>query len=511
MIEVDGLMAAIIPSPPAAAPSAGAPAEFAAALALAEHGSGGAGSGPLTDTPPMIGGGAGATVPAEADPATTPALILEALLGSGGPEVAQAALASVIEDVGDAAESVEVADPDPATVATGGDQLSPLSLAAVGAPSVPVPAHDRAAPLDATADVGAPAIDPVGAAVGDGRPGIDVPDTVVTPTNADVDQPTLAADSAVVSSEPRPDGGSPGGADAAVPVSGAPAAPAAAARPTTPVEAQHRTEGDDAAARAASVADAAEVSDAAEVPDAGAIASTAGRAPMEGSMQRSDGAAGEPVATGVATTPAESAESAVSTTMPARDAPDDVTRVAGAAPVDDPLPVADAPAPGAQPVVSAPAPARAETNVVGVVDGAPTPSAPPSETTPTQQVAEALREVRRLADGSHRLSLQLHPEELGAVQLEIAMRDGRLHVRAVAETEAARIALEQHLPELRSELRDAGVRAGSLEVGPDTSGRDRSAAASRDPQRPSGAPRDAEPPAPSTTQPSATSGLDIRL
>ena len=95
--------------------------------------------------------------------------------------------------------------------------------------------------------------------------------------------------------------------------------------------------------------------------------------------------------------------------------------------------------------------------------------------TPPQQIAEALRDVRRMTDGSHRLSLQLHPEELGVVQLEVAVRDGQLHLRAATELDSTRRLLNASLPELRAQLADAGVSAGSLEVGAETAGGDRSA------------------------------------
>lgn len=95
--------------------------------------------------------------------------------------------------------------------------------------------------------------------------------------------------------------------------------------------------------------------------------------------------------------------------------------------------------------------------------------------TPPQQIAEALRDVRRMADGSHRLSLQLYPEELGVVQLEVAVREGQLHLRAATELDSTRRLLNASLPELREQLADAGVSAGSLEVGAETAGGDRSA------------------------------------
>ncbi|MEM9200518.1 MAG: flagellar hook-length control protein FliK [Actinomycetota bacterium] len=99
---------------------------------------------------------------------------------------------------------------------------------------------------------------------------------------------------------------------------------------------------------------------------------------------------------------------------------------------------------------------------------------------PAQQIAQALRDVRRLADGSHRLSLQLYPEELGVVQLEVALRDGQLHLRAATELDSTRRLLNASLPELREQLSDAGVSAGSLEVGPETAGGDRSSSQDAD-------------------------------
>lgn len=123
--------------------------------------------------------------------------------------------------------------------------------------------------------------------------------------------------------------------------------------------------------------------------------------------------------------------------------------------------------------------AGAEATTAPAAPAAPAPF-DPAEASPATQVAEALRDVRRLSDGTHRLSLQLHPEDLGAVQLEIALREGRLHLRAVAQTEAGRSALQSSIPELRSELLDAGVDAGSLEVGGETADGSTHAETSRD-------------------------------
>ena len=196
-----------------------------------------------------------------------------------------------------------------------------------------------------------------------------------------------------------------------------------------------------------------------------------------------------PAATPVADTPTATPPTEITTNTPADavsvEIPEDVAvSMAQDAPVDVGLSAAQ---PGAdrtaQPVsvpTTAPVesldPAALRTPTVDAVTAAeaaetPQPTRAPQPASPAQQVAEALQAVRRMTDGSHRLSLQLYPEELGAIQLEVAAREGQLHVRAVAETEATRGLLNASLGELRSSLADAGVSAGSLEVGAETSGR----------------------------------------
>ena len=197
----------------------------------------------------------------------------------------------------------------------------------------------------------------------------------------------------------------------------------------------------------------------------------------------------------------------------------------------------EAPAPSAVASPSAPATVPADVAVAAAVETlAPVPATTPAAATavdptaaaeaaaaaeleiptPPQQIAEALRDVRRLADGSHRLSLQLYPEELGVVQLEVAVRDGQLHLRAATELESTRRLLTASLPELRGQLTEAGVSAGSLEVGAETAGGDRSA---RDgsPDTTQRASHPARPaPASATTEattstPTAAGRLDVRI
>jgi flagellar hook-length control protein FliK len=95
-----------------------------------------------------------------------------------------------------------------------------------------------------------------------------------------------------------------------------------------------------------------------------------------------------------------------------------------------------------------------------------------------EQVATVVRPLRLAADGSHRLALQLRPDELGTVHLEVALRDGRLSVHAVTDTAAGRDVLAQSLPQLRASLTSSGIELGSLDVSTGEPGADGS---TRDP------------------------------
>jgi hypothetical protein len=76
-----------------------------------------------------------------------------------------------------------------------------------------------------------------------------------------------------------------------------------------------------------------------------------------------------------------------------------------------------------------------------------------------------LRPTKQFSDGTHRLSIQLRPDDLGAVTVELALHDGRLSLHFVAENRAAADTLRASMHELRSELETTGQRTGSFEVG----------------------------------------------
>jgi flagellar hook-length control protein FliK len=71
----------------------------------------------------------------------------------------------------------------------------------------------------------------------------------------------------------------------------------------------------------------------------------------------------------------------------------------------------------------------------------------------------------RGADGSYSLQLQLHPYDLGSVQVHLDVRGGEISIHLLAADGAARDALRGGLSDLRQQLEDQGLRAGSMEVG----------------------------------------------
>jgi flagellar hook-length control protein FliK len=98
--------------------------------------------------------------------------------------------------------------------------------------------------------------------------------------------------------------------------------------------------------------------------------------------------------------------------------------------------------------------------LLSAVPAAPgAPAAPPSS-----QIVQQLGPLLEGPDGSYAMSLQLYPEELGAVQVEVALRLGEISLTLRAGDEAARETLRAALPDLRSALEAAGLTADALSV-----------------------------------------------
>jgi flagellar hook-length control protein FliK len=72
--------------------------------------------------------------------------------------------------------------------------------------------------------------------------------------------------------------------------------------------------------------------------------------------------------------------------------------------------------------------------------------------------------LRLDADGVHRLTVQLHPVDLGPVQVVAEIRNGDINVQLTSGTDAANDALRDALGDLRRELQDAGFGNTSLDL-----------------------------------------------
>lgn len=83
-------------------------------------------------------------------------------------------------------------------------------------------------------------------------------------------------------------------------------------------------------------------------------------------------------------------------------------------------------------------------------------SAPTTEAVARQVFPEITRLAQGASPGTHRLSITLHPEDLGEVKVTVVVRAGTLQVHLSAETPAARAALAGGSPELHRMLELAG-------------------------------------------------------
>lgn len=178
-----------------------------------------------------------------------------------------------------------------------------------------------------------------------------------------------------------------------------------------------------------------------------------------------------------------------------------------------PAPAAPTSEPGAD-IVAAAAAAPAPAATGGATAMAP-PAAAPAV---AQQLVEQVTPLVEGPDGTHELTIELRPATLGRVQLEVTLEDGVLHVRVHAEDPASRRLLGQSLGDLRTALADAGISAGSLDVGdPGTGGgaptADRGAGDRPGPHAGDGAPAPTRPTGTTTVRPlpDGRTALDVLL
>lgn len=214
---------------------------------------------------------------------------------------------------------------------------------------------------------------------------------------------------------------------------------------------------------------------------------------------------------------------------PAAGAKPDPAGPAGAQVVDPPRPVATDGAAGGLTVATAgPGPAAESAPQLAAVvtpAGAPSPAAASSvgATSPAASVAPAAPAVpeqlvslvsplRRSPDGTHRMSLQLRPEELGEVTVDVRVLGTQISLHLRADVSATTDLLRASLADLRLELEAAGFDAGSLDVGADG----REAPHGDDDRRahrpePAGAATSVATAALTAPTPTPAAGIDIRL
>ncbi|HHL2560365.1 TPA: flagellar hook-length control protein FliK [Yersinia enterocolitica] len=72
-------------------------------------------------------------------------------------------------------------------------------------------------------------------------------------------------------------------------------------------------------------------------------------------------------------------------------------------------------------------------------------------------------------NGIHNAELRLHPEELGALQINLRLNSDQAQLHFVTENHQVRAALEAAMPHLRTSLAESGINLGQSSVGADTS------------------------------------------
>jgi flagellar hook-length control protein FliK len=91
----------------------------------------------------------------------------------------------------------------------------------------------------------------------------------------------------------------------------------------------------------------------------------------------------------------------------------------------------------------------------------PRPTAPFAEHV-HEQVTEHLSHLRE--NGHAELHMNLHPPELGRVQLHLDLDSGRLNVRFLVQNDGAKLALDQQVETLRVRFAEMGLSLGQFDV-----------------------------------------------
>ena len=79
-----------------------------------------------------------------------------------------------------------------------------------------------------------------------------------------------------------------------------------------------------------------------------------------------------------------------------------------------------------------------------------------------EQIAENVKV--NISQETTSMQMQLNPENLGKIYLEVSVKAGNIHAELAASDEAVRTALEAQVAELRASLNQAGLKVDSIEV-----------------------------------------------
>jgi hypothetical protein len=83
-----------------------------------------------------------------------------------------------------------------------------------------------------------------------------------------------------------------------------------------------------------------------------------------------------------------------------------------------------------------------------------------------EQIVSAVVPLHGRGDGRHEVTLELRPDDLGTIRVELSVERQTVHLTLHAVEPATGRLLSAALPELRSALADAGLTAGHVGVGP---------------------------------------------
>ncbi len=83
---------------------------------------------------------------------------------------------------------------------------------------------------------------------------------------------------------------------------------------------------------------------------------------------------------------------------------------------------------------------------------------------PASQIAMRIAPLRLDADGVHRLTVNLHPVDLGPVQVIAEIRNGAVNVQLSGATDAGNEALRNAMDDLRRELEQSGFSNTTLDL-----------------------------------------------